>query len=389
MSKNNLIIFVALAAVLSLMLVMDDTKDTGGPGSHAQQTLVKLDLDALTQIVLKTQGQSFALMKQGEQWVHEGFPASIAQINQLLIQTMSIKTRYKVASDVQTFESLGLTDETCSHIEFSGSNGLMDVLKIGKDASTKGMGQSTGTYVTSQSTPVAYIAGTVPQVSMDKSSWLKTEIYQVAGDQLDRIEFVNGSTPLMIQVNDFEKQDYEVSGFDAEKYKVKEWAVKSAVRDLAKLNWSEDVLKRSDDTLSGKEFGEYARVILKDKTTLILSGLEISGKFYLSVTVAPASDDGKLNPLWQDRQAFFDTWVFVLDSWVAGKVKGKQEDLLEAKTKPAEDENQSLNMTPGEESLSLVETADPVEVNENVPLEHDSDEPDAAEESEVSAELVA
>ena len=359
MNNRTLGILAAVAAAMVLWAVVQARLSTGGRAKPSGPTYLIQGLDpaGIASITVGEGDDAVRIKRQGNQFVVESegnYPADTKQINDLITQSLDIKTSDLYTDKAKNHADLEVTEDKARHVVkfFKADGSLLTGVVVGKSRET---GQ--GTYVRRASSDEVYLVEQVPYFRSRALDYVNQEI--VAAKRED-VNTVTVSTPEGAYTlrSEGDGETVVMENMPADK-KLKVSDAKSVLTALTSLRFDDvnspaevtgltfdhEYVARLDNT------AEYRLKLAKqgDKTYLLA---EASYSDPTTVTINPNQPDSAEELKKKEAKLFAQAhvqkflqrhkeWVYQIPDWKAKFLMKKQSELLEEEEKPAEEKTEA------------------------------------------------
>ncbi len=394
MSNRTLGVLAAVAAAMVLWAVVQARLSTGGrPEPSGPSYLIQgLDPAGIASITVGEGDDAVKIKRQGNQFVVENegnYPADTKQINDLITQSLDIKTSDLYTDKAKNHADLEVTEDKARHVVkfFKADGTLLTGVVVGKSRET---GQ--GMYVRLASGDEVYLADQVPSFRSRALDYVNQEI--VAAKRED-VNTVTVSTPEGAYTlrSEGDGENVVMENMPADK-KLKASDAKSVLTALASLRF-DDV--NSPAEVTGLTF-DHEYVARLDNTTEYRLKLAKQGdKTYLlaeasypdqtQVTINPNQPDSEEELKKKEAKLLAQkhvkefalrhkNWIYQIPDWKAKYLMKKQSELLEEE-EPAEEAAEATEPAPNIVPAVVPElTVEPNEPTTDVQPQAAPEEPD-------------
>jgi hypothetical protein len=355
MSNRTLGVLAAVAAVMVLWAVLQARLSTGGRAKPSGPTYLIQGLEpaGIASITVGEGDDAVKIKRQGNQFVVESegnYPADTKQINDLITQSLDIKTSDLYTDKAKNHADLEVTEDKARHIVkfFKADGSLLTGVVIGKSRET---GQ--GSYVRLASKDEVYLADQVPYFRSRALDYVNQEIVAAKREDVNTVTVTTPEGAYTLR-SEGDGDDVVMENVPAGK-KLKASDAKSVLTALTSLRF-DDVNKPAEVT--GLTF-DHEYVARLDNTTEYRLKLAKQGdKTYLlaeasysdttKVTINPNQPDSaeelkkkEAKLLAQEHVQKFmqrhQNWIYQIPDWKANYLMKKPSELLEDEEKPAEE----------------------------------------------------
>lgn len=355
MSNRTLGVLAVVAAAMVLWAVVQARLSTGRRArpSGPSYLIQGLDPAGIASITVGEGDDAVKIKREGNQFVVENegnYPADAKQINDLITQSLDIKTAELYTDNAKNHADLEVTEDKARHVVkfFKDDGTLLTGVVIGKSQDT---GQ--GTYVRLASKDEVYLADQVPYFRSRALDYVNQEIVTAKREDVNTVTV---STPEGVYTlrSEGDGENVVMENMPAGK-KLKVSDAKSVLTALMSLRF-DDVNSPAEAT--GLTF-DHEYVARLDNTTEYRLKLAKQGdKTYLlaeasyadptKVTINPNQPDSaeelkkkEAKLLAQEHVQKFTqrhkNWIYQIPDWKAKFLMKKQSELLEEEEKPAEE----------------------------------------------------
>jgi hypothetical protein len=342
---NQILVVLAAVLLLASILLYRSSARQADRFERGQRLLPQLDVDQIGSVTITKAEESLTLNRSGEQFVVEeahDYPARNEAVNRLFKDILDLELEQEIGSgeDSALLEELGLVEggeESTVVALRDGSGDEMVRFRTGKNAE-----EGSGRYIQrlDEEAQTVYVTTARFDPQTSPSSYLDTEIVDVAKSQISRIE----GPDFVFSVP--EGGSLSLEDIPAGK-KEKTIDVNKVTGVLTRLTFDE-VFLADDEAVQGLTFRPALRIELDDSTGYVLESAEqgedrflrISG-FHTVDRVEITRDESEeelkekadLLTRVDEVKAFNDfhgSWVYQVPSHIAAKMDLTKADLMES-----------------------------------------------------------
>jgi hypothetical protein len=350
MSSKKLGVLAIVAAAMVIWAVVQSRQSRPEPAAGVSAYLIQgPDLDAIASITIGTGAKAVKLQRQAKGFEvtnKDNYPADVKAINDLITNSMDVKTSQLATSNPSNHADLGVTEEKARYVvKFFKTDGtLLTGLIVGN---AKDGGQ--GTYVRLVTSNDVFITSTSPWIRDTALDYVNQELLAVRSEDLDSVTVISPNGRYVLRKK-ADSESFEMPGLPEGK-KLKESDARTVATATTSLRF-DDVKKGPDSSL---DFTRQYVCKLKDSTLYTLRIAQRDGKTFATchaeftdpnkVQMDPSKVDSKeelqkkeAKLLAQERALKFAAlhtgWVYEIPSWKAQYLTKDVNDVLEDLPKP-------------------------------------------------------
>ena len=355
MNNRTLGVLAAVAAAMVLWAVVQARLSTGGRAKPSGPTYLIQGLDpaGIASITVGEGDDAVKIKRQGNQFVVESegdYPADTKQINDLITQSLDIKTSDLYTDKAKNHADLEVTEDKARHVVkfFKADGTLLTGVVVGKSRET---GQ--GTYVRLASSDEVYLVEQVPYFRSGALDYVNQEIVAAKSEDVNTVTVSTPEGAYTLK-SEADGDNVVMENMPAGK-KLKASDAKSVLTALTSLRF-DDV--NSPAEVTGLTFDHEYVARLNNTTEYRLKLAKQGDKTYLlaeasysdptKVTINPNQPDSaeelkkkEAKLLAQEHVQKFaqrhKNWIYQIPDWKANYLMKKQSELLEEEEKPAEE----------------------------------------------------
>ncbi len=344
MTNRQLTILAIAAAVLIALTGLLYSGGAPQPGFRSGVLLIQgLAPENVGSIVIEKDSSTVTLSRQGQGFVvadKAGYPASVKEINDLLIKVLDIRCARKVTDSAANHGELGVVEGGAEAVAVSfrdaEGNPLIGFIK-GKSAE-----QGSGAYVRLSGEDTVYLTDGYLWFDTAAMDYVDKDLVTVQADEVERVDVsVGEDSYALVRGEDDKAQLQQVP--EGKRAKASELTYVFE----ALSNFSMDDVARAG-SVEGLQWDGVYKCLFKDGLTYVIQSAEKDEKYYVKLSaIGPAQDRvtvtrtesdeelEKKDALLRagDRAREFTPqhapWVYEVSSWRAKKLRKPLDELVE------------------------------------------------------------
>lgn len=352
MSNKKLTILAVVAAVTVVLAVVTSQLNNRKPSaSYKNVNLVQgFDTNKIATVILKSRDEETRITKgAGGRFVvtnKDDYPALVNEINGLVAEILDIKTVGLITDDPKNHTDLGVSEERARYIVKFLNNEAKPIVGFGGIIISESDPEKQGVYVRLLGEDKVYLIDGSPWPRMSGLDYVDKRLTSAEEDKIKsvKITYPDGGYTLT-KVDDSEKILLEGGVPEGKKFKGSDYKqVFSALTslqftDVQKASKAEDLKFESTYVGTLTDSTVYTlQVAAKDDKTFIRVDAQFTGDTDVTVKRDGSESDEDLKvkeakllaiEAAQKFRSRHTGWVYEIDSWKAGNLKKKLDDLLE------------------------------------------------------------
>ncbi len=351
MSNKKLTILAVVAAVTVVLAAVTSQLSTRKPSaSYKNVNLVQgFDTNKIATVILKSEDEETKITLSGGRFVvtnKDNYPALVNEINGLVAEILDIKTVDLVTDDPKNHTDLGVSEENARYIVKFLDNEAKPIVGFGGIIISESDPEKQGVYVRLLGEDKVYLIDGSPWPRMSGLDYIDKRLTSPEEDQIKsvKVTYPDGGYTLTKE-DDSEKILLEGGIPEGKKFKGSDY--KQVFRALTSLQFT-DVQKASK--IEDPNFDSTYTCTLADSTVYTLqiaarddkTFIRVDAQFTGDKDVSVKRDGSESDEVLKEKEAKLlaieaaqkfrnrhTGWVYEIDSWKAGNLKKKLDDLLE------------------------------------------------------------
>ena len=351
MSNKKLTILAVVAAVTVVLAAVTSQLSTRKPSaSYKNVNLVQgFDTNKIATVILKSEDEETKITLSGGRFVvtnKDNYPALVNEINGLVAEILDIKTVDLVTDDPKNHTDLGVSEENARYIVKFLDNEAKPIVGFGGIIISESDPEKQGVYVRLLGEDKVYLIDGSPWPRMSGLDYIDKRLTSPEEDQIKSVKVTYPDGGYTLTKED-DSEEILLEGGIPEGKKFKGSDYKQVFRALTSLQFT-DVQKASK--IEDPNFDSTYTCTLADSTVYTLqiaarddkTFIRVDAQFTGDKDVSVKRDGSESDEVLKEKEAKLlaieaaqkfrnrhTGWVYEIDSWKAGNLKKKLDDLLE------------------------------------------------------------